>query len=255
MRYYVVADIHGFYNELAEALNEAGYFNDVTPHKLIVCGDLFDRGKQAKELQKLILDLMKKDEVILIKGNHEDLMMDLMNGWHRGSTLMQHHHNNGTIDTVLQLTETEITTLFDYPQAVGRELLKSVLIQEIIPSMINYYETEHYIFVHGWIPCIEINEGGKGYSYIEDWRNSQDEQWKDARWFNGMEVAHCGVIEEGKTIVCGHWHCSFGHSQYENDGGEFDNNPNFKPYYGNGVIAIDGCTAFTGKVNCIVIDD
>ena len=70
-----------------------------------------------------------------------------------------------------------------------------------------------------------------------------------------MEAAHCGVIEEGKTIVCGHWHCSYGHSQYEDDGGEFDNNPNFKPYYGNGVIAIDGCTAFTGKVNCIVIDD
>ena len=59
MRYYVVADIHGFYNELVEALNEAGYFNDVTPHKLVVCGDLFDRGKQAKELQSFILDLMK----------------------------------------------------------------------------------------------------------------------------------------------------------------------------------------------------
>ena len=61
MRYYVVADIHGFYNELVEALNEAGYFNDVTPHKLVVCGDLFDRGKQAKELQSFILDLMKID--------------------------------------------------------------------------------------------------------------------------------------------------------------------------------------------------
>lgn len=255
MRYYVISDIHGYYDEMIEALNKAGYFEEKKPHKLIICGDLFDRGRQAKKLQEFILDLMKKDEVILIKGNHEDLMLDLLNGWYCGSTLMHHHYTNGTIDTVLQLTETEIRMLFEDMEAVGRKLLTSSLIQEIIPSMINYYETEHYIFVHGWIPCKEIKGNGKEYSYLENWRNSEDKQWKNARWINGMEAASCGVTEEEKTIVCGHWHCSFGHSQYEHDGGEFDNNPNFSPYYGRGIIAIDGCTAFTRRVNCIVIED
>ena len=61
--------------------------------------------------------------------------------------------------------------------------------------------------------------------------------------------------EKGKTIVCGHWHCSFGHSHYENDGGEFDNNPNFTPYYGDGIIALDACTVISKKVNCIIIED
>ena len=45
------------------------------------------------------------------------------------------------------------------------------------------------------------------------------------------------------------------HSRYENDGGEFDNNPNFAPYYGNGIIALDACTPVSQKVNCIVIED
>ena len=27
------------------------------------------------------------------------------------------------------------------------------------------------------------------------------------------------------------------------------------PYYGHGIIAIDACTAFSGKVNCLVIED
>lgn len=70
-----------------------------------------------------------------------------------------------------------------------------------------------------------------------------------------MEAAHNGIIEPGKTIVCGHWHCSFGHSRYENDGGEFDRNPNFTPYYGNGIIALDACTPISHKINCIVIED
>lgn len=70
-----------------------------------------------------------------------------------------------------------------------------------------------------------------------------------------MEAAHCGVTEPGKAIVCGHWHCSFGHSHYEGKGGEFDNAPDFTPYYGNGIIALDACTVLSRKVNCIVIDD
>ena len=39
MRYYVVADTHGFFTEMIDALNEKGFFEDNEPHKLIVCGD------------------------------------------------------------------------------------------------------------------------------------------------------------------------------------------------------------------------
>ena len=74
MKYYVVADVHGFCSILKDALNEKGFFNDEEPHKLIVCGDLFDRGGEAIEIQNFILELLEKDEVILIKGNHEELL-------------------------------------------------------------------------------------------------------------------------------------------------------------------------------------
>ena len=39
MKYYITADIHGFYTELHKALDEAGYFTDPEPHKLISPGD------------------------------------------------------------------------------------------------------------------------------------------------------------------------------------------------------------------------
>ena len=78
MRYYVVSDIHGFHSQLIAALNQAGFFTDQQPHKLIILGDLFDRGKEAKELEAFISDLMDKDLVILIRGNHEDLYEDLV---------------------------------------------------------------------------------------------------------------------------------------------------------------------------------
>ena len=68
MKYYVVADVHGFYTELITALTEKGFFEDKEPHKLIVCGDLFDRGNEAVKLQEFIVDLIDKDEVVLIRA-------------------------------------------------------------------------------------------------------------------------------------------------------------------------------------------
>ena len=49
----------------------------------------------------------------------------------------------------------------------------------------------------------------KSYSYISSWRESDREQWNRARWFNGMDAAQ--NADENKTIVCGHWHTSYGH--------------------------------------------
>lgn len=256
MKYYITADIHGFFNEFKTALAEKGFFTDSSPHKLIVCGDIFDRGSQALELQGFILDLLEKDEVILIRGNHEDLALELLNGWQRESYLQYHHYTNGTLDTVFQLTETGFNDLKSAPNEVGRKFLHTAYIQKIIPSMFDYYETPNYIFVHGWIPCDVVNHSHMTeYEFIENWRKSDEKSWSKARWINGMAAAHEGITEKGKTIVCGHWHCSFGHANYEGNGGEFDNNPDFSPYFSDGIIALDACTAVSGKVNCIVIDD
>ena len=92
----------------------------------------------------------------------------------------------------------------------------------------------------------------KSYSYISSWREADREQWNQARWFNGMDAAQ--TADENKTIVCGHWHASYGHSKYEHKGSEFGEDADFSPYYGPGIIAIDACTAFSGKVNCLVIE-
>ncbi len=252
MRYYVAADPHGFYSHLHHALTQAGFFEDPQPHKLILCGDVMDRGQEAVKMQEFILELLRKEQVILIRGNHEDLAEDLLYNWHLGSFLERHHRHNGTIDTVLQLTNTEPIDFQYNSDRIGRRFQNTPYIQRIIPETVDYFETERYIFVHGWVP---VGEDENGFFPLPNWRQADREQWYYARWANGMAMAHGGATVPGKTVVCGHFRCSYGHAHYEDKGSEFDADADFTPYYAPGIIALDACTALSGKVNCIVLED
>lgn len=98
---------------MLQALTEKGFFEDKSPHKLIICGDLFDRGSESVKMQNFICELLKNDDVILVRGNHEDLILDLIRdakqlfGYGIEHT---HHWSNGTVKTVADLTGTDVFT-------------------------------------------------------------------------------------------------------------------------------------------------
>lgn len=102
MRYFVTADPHGFFTIMHDALIAQGFDEDNPEHKLVICGDLMDRGKEARKMQAYILSLLEKDRVILIRGNHEDLMLNMIEDMKVGdpfSLLYSHHASNKTLDT------------------------------------------------------------------------------------------------------------------------------------------------------------
>ena len=263
MKYYVVSDVHGFYTELLSALTDKGFFSETKPHKLIICGDLFDRGKEAVKMQDFILDLMAKNEVILVKGNHEDLVIDFLDNaevyfYNKVGIPKLHHYHNGTIDTMLQLTGYSLNDAISNVASFVEAAYKTPYISRIIPAMTDFYETSNYIFVHGWIPCNKKDSYGYDiYSpYDGNWRNADKKAWEKARWYNGIQCAcDSKVIEPQKTIVCGHYHCSFGHYRYGIAAEEFGEYADFSPFRAKGIIAIDACTAYSGKVNCITLSD
>ena len=248
MRYYVTADVHGFYVLLKNTLAEAGFFTDPQPHKLLIAGDLFDRGDDALELQGFILDLMEKDEVVLIRGNHEDLFEDLIG--EDACIPYRYHRSNGTYSTALQLTGFNEEQARYNRNGFVNACLKTPYHTTIIPAMLNYYETEHYIFTHGWLPCKDDNGNLR---LFQNWRAADADAWDEARWINGIDAAE--TCRTDKTVVCGHWHASYGHAKYEHKGSEFGEDADFSPYIAPGIIALDACTAYSAKINVLVIED
>lgn len=249
MKYYVAADVHGFTSEFHKALEDAGYFTDREPRKLVLLGDVFDRGQEAREMQDFLLRLMDQEAVILVRGNHEDLFQEMVTV--DEGLPVRHHVSNGTYGTALQLTgyDSAIALIrhWDFAEAARA----TPYYTRIIPAAIDYFETARYIFVHGWIPSVRLRDGG--YRFAPDWREAGPEEWREARWYNGMDAAQ--TSRAGKTVLCGHWHCSYGHARYEKKGSEDGPDADFSPYYGPGVIALDACTALSGRVNVLVLED
>lgn len=240
MKYFVSGDIHGFYDVWQNALKDKGFNLDNPEHKIILCGDLFDRGSQPKEIIDFVLK--HKDKVILIRGNHEDLMEQMIerNSSDYGDLC------NGTAQTIVDLYPEWQISEFDL-----KKIAKETRLLEVLDMCVDYYETKHYIFVHGWIPIVE-----NCYLYDSNWRTARKERWEKARWANPVEMYRYEIYEPNKTIVCGHWHCSaLWHELNPNQYEEFGDKANFEPFITKNMIAIDACTTYSHKVNVVVLED
>lgn len=245
--YYITSDIHSFYSELKVALNRKGFRVKNKDDILIVCGDICDRGKQAKNLVKFLTKLKNENRLILIKGNHEWLMIHLLEDlkWHENISYT--HYTNGTLGTIEQFSGVDSFDIL-YGNYDFEKIWKSLEdYRNLIADCKNYYELGNYIFVHGWIPHIR---------HYEDLADVKDEEWERASWLNGMQEWNNGWKFKDKTIVCGHWHCSWGNYHYHGKGlGEFEKDSVFEPFIDKSIIAIDACTAWTHKVNVLIIND
>ena len=270
-KYFVISDTHSYFDETLKALTERGFEKNNINHKIILCGDLFDRGPKTKELYEFVKDL--GDRFIYIRGNHEDLLEDCVSDIVSGRSVGQHHFSNGTVRTISQFCNLDEWNIASprRSEEIKQQVytLTRPLLEFISSRAVNYYELDDYVFIHGWVPTIDPNLSPFSKEPLrlaprEWWDDREDyssrEIWKEARWTNGMLAWKQGCKISGKTIVCGHWHCSWGWSHIDQDRPEFPpkNRKNweksFEPYIKEGILALDACTAYSGFVNCITIE-
>ena len=266
-KYFVISDTHSFFDLTIKALKKKGFVRDNPDHYIILCGDLFDRGDQSREILEFVQSL--GDRFIYVRGNHEDLLFDCVQEIVSGKSIGSHHYSNGTVKTISQLSRLDDDTFYysrtsDSIKQTVWEKMKPIL-DWIDTKSIDYYELGDYIFVHGWIPtdCDGIDcfgrERNPRATPMEHWDNVPA-LWKQARWSNGMAMWKNGVRLPNKTIVCGHWTVSYAWSHIEQKYKERppknykDWQNSFQIYERPGIVALDACTAYTNLVNVYVIN-
>lgn len=287
-KYFIVSDIHSFYTPLLDSLNAKGFDINNKNHKLIVCGDVFDRGEETIEVYKFLKSI-PNNRLILIKGNHEQLYRDLL----KKKYPEDHDFSNGTVLTFIQISGYDKNIILDLKYGKDLRFDKDFNLIEIIDKKCleiwkdikqqvreseitkwlkskkwkNYYELDKYIFVHSFIPL--TFKGSEAFSelnciyygktkYFEEntnWRNATNLEWQKASWGCPYIFFEAGLFnqekEKNKVLICGHYRCSEFNQYYQIS----DDMNNHNIYYGSNLIAIDGTTALSKMVNVLVIEN
>lgn len=259
-KYFLISDIHGFYDAMTESLTEAGYDPKNKDHVLVVLGDLFDRGDNPKEI-KAYLDAIPDERKILIRGNHEALFRDLI----RRKAVYNIDISNGTFSTLCDFCGYHgCYDYFDKDPSMGKLASMCDQCKWYIDwvfgkdsKWVNYFELGNYIMVHSWVPILIPNDDmiydGDLIlaSYNPDWRKASQHDWEMATWVWPIRAIYKKLLPPKKTMIFGHWCTSDLHSEFDEPKPCFEDNTTF---VGKRCIGLDATTVISGYCNVVVLE-
>lgn len=130
---FAIGDIHGCYEKLYRLIGQIDI--DWQRDTLVMMGDYIDRGPESFEVVQYLADLKATSRhMILLKGNHEDMLEKYL----AGEAVLSYLLNGG------------IQTLRSY-QAHRKNRFAPLIPayhMDFFASLCLYYETDDYVFVH-----------------------------------------------------------------------------------------------------------
>ncbi|WP_230656436.1 metallophosphoesterase family protein [Psychrobacter sp. I-STPA10] len=170
-RTFAIGDIHGCLSLLKTLLAHIQPTQDDT---LIFLGDMVDRGEDSKGVLDCVMMLEKQCHVIVIKGNHEEMMLGSMSDTETAKFWLRYGGAEAMQSFGLQPSLEQIKHIpFKY--------------KCWLESLRNYYETVDFIFCHA-TPKADISMDTQGDEGL---------RWRKLRKADGRHIS-------GKTIICGH---------------------------------------------------
>ncbi|MBW2368198.1 MAG: serine/threonine protein phosphatase [Deltaproteobacteria bacterium] len=141
---YAIGDIHGCYEKLRALMEKI----DICPQRdtLIFLGDYIDRGPQSYEVVDYLITLKHQfKNLVFLKGNHEIMLLDYLNGVGRMVFLL-----NGGKET--------LDSYYKYLPDRNRFVFPKEHL-DFMNSLVLCHQTEDYIFVHaGLRPGIAVDD-------------------------------------------------------------------------------------------------
>ena len=259
MKYFAISDTHAHHSEAIKALKEAGYDENNDNHRLIVVGDITDRGHEALAHILWLKKLTDEGKAIVLKGNHDNFILGFLknidqsfNWMHNGlnTTLDDLDHRTDSFQTYCLMLDKPMDTytFSEWQRFTSNSINKEYpWLKEWFENLPDYYETKNYVFSHGIV--------GIGNKY--DWHDSD---WHDCHWARPEDYISF-INPTGKHLVVGHLNASLMKylRKYKTTEGydTYTYEPENSMYYDEDIDTyfLDSCTVLSKRVNVLVIDD
>lgn len=199
MSTFVCTDIHGYFVPWMKGLQKVGLSLD-DGDKLIILGDLLDRGPDSLKCMQFALDLKQKypENVVYLKGNHEQMFLVFLgidpnepNGKVNLDLTFRQWTNNGGLQALRSLLPDFAKYSVEEIQVLLRIEYELLILQlEALPL---YHIEEDFAFVHaGFLSNTRLIE-----------QEEDDMLWIREDFFTSFEAVK-GDVLENKTIIHGH---------------------------------------------------
>ena len=145
-RILAVGDIHGHFEKFRSAYEKAKV--DAADDLLVFLGDYIDRGPSVRRTLEFVMKLAEEKNVVLLCGNHEQMMLDYFFGGATGESWLM----NGGRETMAEL----LTWEKESPGTIARVL---AFLRELPLSHTVEQEGERYFFAHAGVrPGVAFEE-------------------------------------------------------------------------------------------------
>lgn len=136
MKIAAISDIHGNIHGFKNILEKIGFPDKID--RLVLLGDYVDRGNRPIETIKFIMELKNNydNKVIVLKGNHEEMLLNAINNKHNYIDVALFFRNGGQIT---------------FEQFEKLNIKEQIEILNFIKKLPLYYEEGNHIFVHAGI--------------------------------------------------------------------------------------------------------
>jgi serine/threonine protein phosphatase 1 len=224
-RTLVISDIHGCYDSFIDLLHKLRF--DAEQDSLILLGDYVDRGAKSKEVVQLVLDMVEKEGVIAIKGNHDQRLVDVIaNDDEQARVKFFEHGGLQTLSSYCgsHFSEEDMEKNFSQVKTFIRENYSHHL--SFLDRLPYYFEDNHHIYVHAGL-------------------NPHFTDWKQQSSYDFMYIKDDFI--KNKTVV--NKMVVFGHTKTINIHGTAD------IWFGGDKIGIDGGCVSGLQLNCLAITE
>lgn len=202
---WAIGDVHGFSLALSRLLDRIQPEPD---DSIVMLGDYVDRGPDSRGVLERVLRLQKECRLIPLRGNHEDMILTLLEREKNGTLHRPAWKNWFSKKTQLELA--------DWLELGGRQTLASygmltTRISQILPEHLEFmrqtqlfHETDAFIFAHAaYVPQLAMEDQPKEALLYHRLRVSVPEPH-----FSGKKVfvGH-SAQRSGEILDCGHLVC------------------------------------------------
>src|SRR5436190_6487971 len=153
LRVYVVGDVHGSSDALRDVFRRIDADKPLWAIRRpvqIFLGDYVDRGPASREVLDLLITRSRTDELILLKGNHEAMLLEFLDN----PSLLGHWRQLGGLQTLISYgLKPSINPTVDEQKELARELAQRFppTHRQLIAAMPYSFSFGDFFFVHAGV--------------------------------------------------------------------------------------------------------